>query len=165
MTAGKASRALTRYALLVALAMVLSWLESMVPLSLVVPGVKLGLANLVVIFALYRLGPRQAVVISLVRVLLVTLTFGNAFGFAYSLAGAALSLGVMIPLRRSGKFSLLGVSIAGGVCHNIGQILVAMAVLGTAELLWYLPALLAAGTAAGVCIGAAGALVTARGKL
>ena len=165
MTAGKASRALTRYALLVALAMVLSWLESMVPLSLVVPGVKLGLANLVVIFALYRLGPRQAAVISLVRVLLVTLTFGNAFGFAYSLAGAALSLGVMIPLRRSGKFSLLGVSIAGGVCHNIGQILVAMAVLGTAELLWYLPALLAAGTAAGVCIGAAGALVTARVKL
>lgn len=165
MTAGKASRALTRYALLVALAMVLSWLESMVPLSLVVPGVKLGLANLVVIFALYRLGPRQAVVISLVRVLLVTLTFGNAFGFAYSLAGASLSLGVMIPLRGSGKFSLLGVSIAGGVCHNIGQILVAMAVLGTAELLWYLPALLAAGTAAGVCIGAAGALVTARVKL
>ena len=165
MTTGKASRALTRYALLVALAMVLSWLESMVPLSLVVPGVKLGLANLVVIFALYRLGPRQAAVISLVRVLLVTLTFGNAFGFAYSLAGAALSLGVMIPLRRSGKFSLLGVSIAGGVCHNIGQILVAMAVLGTAELLWYLPALLAAGTAAGVCIGAAGALVTARVKL
>ena len=165
MTTGKASRALTRYALLVALAMVLSWLESMVPLSLAVPGVKLGLANLVVIFALYRLGPRQAAVISLVRVLLVTLTFGNAFGFAYSLAGAALSLGVMIPLRRSGKFSLLGVSIAGGVCHNIGQILVAMAVLGTAELLWYLPALLAAGTAAGVCIGAAGALVTARVKL
>ena len=165
MTAGKASRALTRYALLVALAMVLSWLESMVPLSLAVPGVKLGLANLVVIFALYRLGPRQAAVISLVRVLLVTLTFGNAFGFAYSLAGAALSLGVMIPLRRSGKFSLLGVSIAGGVCHNIGQILVAMAVLGTAELLWYLPALLAAGTAAGVCSGAAGALVTARVKL
>ena len=153
MTAGKASRALTRYALLVALAMVLSWLESMVPLSLVVPGAKLGLANLVVIFALYRLG------------LLVTLTFGNAFGFAYSLAGASLSLGVMIPLRGSGKFSLLGVSIAGGVCHNIGQILVAMAVLGTAELLWYLPALLAAGTAAGVCIGAAGALVTARVKL
>ena len=165
MTAGKASRALTRYALLVALAMVLSWLESMVPLSLVVPGVKLGLANLVVIFALYRLGPRQAAVISLVRVLLVTLTFGNAFGLAYSLAGAALSLAVMLLLKRSGKFSLLGVSIAGGVCHNIGQILVAMAVLGTAELIWYLPALLIAGTVAGVCIGAAGALVTARVKL
>ena len=165
MTAGKASRALTRYALLVALAMVLSWLESMVPLSLAVPGVKLGLANLVVIFTLYKLGLRQAAIISLVRVLLVTFTFGNAFSFAYSLAGAALSLLVMLLLRKTGKFSMLGVSIAGGVCHNIGQILVAMAVLRTAELMWYLPALLAAGIAAGVCIGAVGALVTDRIKL
>ena len=165
MKAGSASRALTRYALLVALAMVLSWLESLVPLSLAVPGVKLGLANLVVIFALYKLGPRQAAIISLVRVLLVTFTFGNAFSFAYSLAGAALSFVVMVLLRKTGKFSMLGVSIAGGVCHNIGQILVAMAVLRTAELMWYLPALLAAGIAAGVCIGAVGALVTERIKL
>ena len=165
MAAGKNSRELARFALLVALAMVLSWLESLVPLSLAVPGVKLGLANLVVIFALYKLGPRQAAVISLVRVLLVTFTFGNAFSFAYSLAGAVLSFVVMLLLKKTGKFSLLGVSIAGGVCHNIGQILVAMAVLGTAELVWYLPALLIAGTVAGICIGAAGALVTARIKL
>ena len=165
MKAGSASRALTWYALLVALAMVLSWLESLVPLSLAVPGVKLGLANLVVIFTLYKLGPRQAAIISLVRVLLVTFTFGNAFSFAYSLAGAALSLLVMLLLRKTGKFSMLGVSIAGGVCHNIGQILVAMAILRTAELMWYLPALLAAGIAAGVCIGAVGALVTDRIKL
>ena len=113
----------------------------------------------------YKLGPRQAAAVSLVRVLLVTFTFGNAFSFAYSLAGAALSFAVMVLLKRTGKFSLLGVSIAGGVCHNIGQILVAMAVLGTAELIWYLPALLVAGTVAGICIGAAGALVTARVKL
>ena len=126
---------------------------------------KLGLANLVVIFALYKLGPQQAAVISLVRVLLITFTFGNAFSFAYSLAGAVLSFVVMLLLKKTGKFSLLGVSIAGGVCHNIGQILVAMAVLGTAELIWYLPALLIAGTVAGICIGAAGALVTARVKL
>lgn len=165
MAAGKNSRELARFALLVALAMVLSWLESLVPLSLAVPGVKLGLANLVVIFALYKLGPQQAAVISLVRVLLITFTFGNAFSFAYSLAGAVLSFVVMLLLKKTGKFSLLGVSIAGGVCHNIGQILVAMAVLGTAELIWYLPALLIAGTVAGICIGAAGALVTARVKL
>lgn len=165
MTTGKASRELTRFALLIALAMVLSWLESLVPLSLAVPGVKLGLANLVVIFALYRLGPRQAAVISLVRVLLVTFTFGNAFSFAYSLAGAALSFVVMLLLQKTGKFSMLGVSIAGGVFHNIGQILVAMAVLGTAELMWYLPALLIAGVVAGVCIGAVGALITARIKM
>ena len=165
MTTGKASRELTRFALLIALAMVLSWLESLVPLSLAVPGVKLGLANLVVIFALYRLGPRQAAVISLVRVLLVPFTFGNAFSFAYSLAGAALSFVVMLLLQKTGKFSMLGVSIAGGVFHNIGQILVAMAVLGTAELMWYLPALLIAGIVAGVCIGAVGALITARIKM
>ena len=165
MTTGKASRELTRFALLIALAMVLSWLESLVPLSLAVPGVKLGLANLVVIFALYRLGPRQAAVISLVRVLLVTFTFGNAFSFAYSLAGAALSFVVMLLLQKTGKFSMLGVSIAWGVFHNIGQILVAMAVLGTAELMWYLPALLIAGIVAGVCIGAVGALITARIKM
>lgn len=112
MTAGKNSRELARFALLVALAMVLSWLESLVPLSLTVPGVKLGLANLVVIFALYKLGPRQAAVISLVRVLLITFTFGNAFSFAYSLTGAALSFVVMLLLKKTGKFSLLGVSIA-----------------------------------------------------
>ena len=165
MTTGKAGRELTRFALLIALAMVLSWLESLVPLSLAVPGVKLGLANLIVIFALYRLGPRQAAVISLVRVLLVTFTFGNAFSFAYSLAGAALSFVVMLLLQKTGKFSMLGVSIAGGVFHNIGQILVAMAVLGTAELMWYLPALLIAGIVAGVCIGAVGALITARIKM
>ena len=153
------------FGLLIALAFVFSYIESFIVIPVPVPGIKLGLANLVVIFALYNLGPRQAAVISLVRVLLVTFTFGNAFSFAYSLAGAALSLLVMLLLRKTGKFSLLGVSIAGGVCHNIGQILVAMAVLGTTDLIWYLPALLVAGTVAGVCIGAAGALITARVKL
>lgn len=159
------SKQVARYALLVALAMVLSWLESLVPLSAAVPGVKLGLTNLVVIFALYRMGARDAAAISLVRVLLVSFTFGNAYSFAYSLAGAALSLAVMCLLKRTGKFSILGVSIAGAVCHNIGQILVAMAVLGTAKIAWYLPALLVSGVAAGVCIGAAGALVTKRVRL
>ena len=119
-----------RYALLVALAMVLSWLESLVPVSAAVPGMKLGLTNLVVIFALYRLSERDAAAISLVRVVLVSLTFGNAYSFAYSLAGAVLSFAVMAVLKRTGRFSIVGVSVAGGVCHNIGQILVAVAVLG-----------------------------------
>ncbi len=158
MTSGR----MARCALLVALAMVLSWLESLVPVSAAVPGVKLGLANLVVIFSLYRMGLREAAAISLVRVILVSATFGNAYSFAYSLAGAALSLGVMALLKRTGKFSILGVSIAGGVCHNLGQILVAMAVLGRGEIIWYLPALLAAGTAAGVAVGALGGVLTRR---
>ena len=160
------SRRLARYALLTALAMALSWLESLVPLAGVVPpGVKLGLTNLVVIFALYRMSLRDAAVISLIRVVLVAFTFGNSYSFAYSLAGAALSLAVMALLKRSGKFSLLGISVAGAVSHNIAQVLVAMAVLETARLAWYLPVLLVSGIAAGVCVGAAGALIVKRIRL
>ena len=160
------SRRLARYALLTALAMALSWLESLVPLAgTVPPGVKLGLTNLVVIFALYRMGLRDAAVISLIRVVLVAFTFGNSYSFAYSLAGAALSLAVMALLKRSGKFSLLGVSVAGAVSHNIAQVLVAMAVMETSRLAWYLPVLLVSGIAAGVCVGAAGGLIVKRIRL
>jgi heptaprenyl diphosphate synthase len=158
------SKRVARYALLIALAMALSWLESLVPLSMAAPGMKLGLTNIVVVFALYRISLRDAAVLSLVRVLLVSMTFGNAYSFAYSLAGAVLSLTVMAVLKRTGKFSILGVSIAGGVGHNLGQIAVAMAVLGTARLAWYLPALLVSGTLAGAAVGAAGGLVAARVK-
>ena len=155
------TRRMARYALLTALAMVLSWLESLVPVSAAAPGVKLGLTNLVVIFALYRMGLRAAAAVSLARVGLVSMTFG----FAYSLAGAALSLAVMALLRRTGRFSILGVSVAGGVSHNIAQILVAVAALGTGRLAWYLPALLVSGVAAGVAIGAVGGVLTERIKI
>lgn len=158
------SKRVARYALLIALAMALSWLESLVPLSMAAPGMKLGLTNIVVVFALYRISLRDAAVLSLVRVLLVSMTFGNAYSFAYSLTGAVLSLAVMAALKRTGKFSILGVSIAGGVGHNLGQIAAAMAVLGTARLAWYLPALLVSGTLAGAAVGAAGGLVAARVK-
>lgn len=156
---------LARYALLTALAMVLSWLESLLVFPGLLPGMKVGLANIVVVFALYRLGLREAAVLSLARVLLVSFTFGNAYSFAYSLAGAALSLAVMAGLKKWDRFSLLGVSVAGGVCHNLGQLAVAMAVLGTARLGWYLPVLLASGTAAGAVTGIAGGLAAERVKL
>ena len=148
--------------LLVALAMVLSWVEQLVPLSVQVPGVKLGLANLAVIFALYRLGARAARSVSLLRVALVSITFGNAYSLWYSLAGAVLSLLVMGLLRKTGKFSLLGVSVAGAVSHNLGQIAVAAAVLGAASMAYYLPVLLVSGTAAGVCVGAVAAILVRR---
>ena len=151
-----------QYALMVALAMVLSWLESMVPLPGLMPGMKVGLANLAVVFALYRMSLRDAAGISLARVALVSLTFGNAYSFAYSLAGAVLSLGVMAGLKKLDRFSVVGVSIAGGACHNLGQLLVAMAVMETPRLGWYLPALLAGGTAAGAVIGAVGGLIVER---
>ncbi len=153
---------IARYALLVALAMVLSWLESLIVFPGLLPGMKVGLTNLVVVFALYRMSPRDAAAVSLARVALVSLTFGNAYSFAYSLAGAALSLAVMAGLKRTGRFSILGVSIAGGVCHNLGQLGVAMAVLGTARLGWYLPWLMAGGVAAGTAVGAAGGIVVDR---
>ena len=159
------TKKLARYALLTALAMVLSWLESMVPVSAAAPGMKLGLTNLVVIFALYRMGLREAAAISLVRVALVSMTFGNAYSFAYSLAGAVLSLAVMALLRHTARFSILGVSIAGGVCHNLAQVLVAMAVLGTGRIAWYLPPLLVSGALAGVAVGAVGGILTARIKM
>lgn len=159
------SQKIARYALLTALAMVLSWLENMVPVTTAVPGVKLGLTNLVVIFALYRMSLRDAAVISGIRVLLVSMTFGNAYSFAYSLAGATLSLTVMALLKKTGKLSMLGVSVAGGVCHNVGQILVAMAVLETTGLVYYLPVLMVSGVVAGVCIGVVGAVVTKRIKI
>ena len=108
---------------------------------------------------------RAAAAVSLARVGLVSMTFGNAYSFAYSLAGAALSLAVMALLRRTGRFSILGVSVAGGVSHNIAQILVAMAALGTGRLAWYLPALLVSGVAAGVAIGAVGGVLTERIKI
>lgn len=147
----KASK-VAQYGLLTALALVLSYLESLIP-PLWVPGVKLGLPNLAVVFALYRLGWKDACAISLVRVALVTLLFGNGAALAYSVAGAALSLSLMGLLKRTGKFSTVGVSVAGGVAHNAGQILVAMALLETARLAWYLPVLWVSGTIAGVLIG------------
>ncbi len=156
------SKRVARFALLTALALILSYLESLVPVSGAAPGMKLGLTNLVVVFALYRLGVREAGLLSLLRAVLASLLFGTAYSLAYSLAGAALSFLVMAALKRSEKFSLLGVSVAGGVCHNIAQVLVAMALLGTGKLLWYLPLLLFSGVIAGAAIGALGAVITKR---
>jgi len=147
----KASK-VAQYGLITALGLVLSYLESLVP-SLGVPGVKLGLPNIAIVFALYRLGWRDACIISLVRVFLVFLLFGNGAGLAYSVVGAALSLALMGLLKKTGKFSSVGVSVAGGVAHNAGQILVAMALLETSRLAWYLPVLWVSGTVAGVLIG------------
>ena len=154
----KASK-VARYGLLIALALALSWLESLLP-PLGVPGVKLGLPNLVIVFALYRLGARDVWCLSVVRVLLASVLFGSGVSLAYSAAGAVLSLAVMGLLKKTDKFSPVGVSVAGGVAHNAGQILVAMVLLETARLAWYLPVLWVSGIAAGVLIGiASGELV------
>ena len=147
-------------AMCVALAMVLSYVESLIP-SPGIPGVKLGLANIVVIFALYKLGWKEAVSISLLRVALVSLLFGHMASFLYSTAGAVLSLGGMIPLKRAEKLSCVAVSVLGGVLHNVGQILMAWALMGR-NVVYYLPVLILSGTVAGVAIGAVSALLVKR---
>lgn len=144
---------IAEYGLLIALAMVLSYVEVLIPFSFAVPGIKLGLANIVVVFALYRLGKTEAFVISILRVLLMTFMFGNAFALAYSLSGAVLSFLVMLLLLKTGRFSPVGVGIGGGVAHNIGQILCAMVLLETKQIIYYLPVLFISGTLAGVAIG------------
>lgn len=146
-----------------ALALILAYVEVLLPpLLSAVPGIKMGLPNIIIVFLLYRRGPLSAAAVSLARVCLVALLFGNAMSLAYSLAGAILSLAAMALLRRADLLSPVGVSVAGGVMHNVGQILMAMLVLGTAELGYYLIVLAVTGTVAGILIGLCGGLLVRR---
>ena len=142
--------------MLIALAFLLSYVETLIPISIGVPGVKLGLANLVTIVGLYLVNLQQLVFISLVRIVLAGLTFGNGFSMVYSLAGGAFSLFLMLLARKTGWFSQVGVSIAGGVGHNVGQLIIAALVVENSAVFYYLPFLLAAGSAAGAVIGLLG---------
>lgn len=157
----KKTKRLVLLAMLTAVAMILSYVESLLP-SIGIPGVKMGLANIAVIFALFRFGWKEAAALSLVRVVLVSLLFGSVGAMLYSLAGAVLSLAVMALLRRIDRFSTVGVSVAGGVAHNAGQILMAMLILQTKQLLGYLPVLAVSGIAGGVLTGLVAALLIRR---
>ena len=136
-----------------ALALIFSYIETLVPISFGIPGVKLGLANLIIVIALYKIPLREVYVLSIVRVLLSGVLFGNYFSIAYSLAGGLLSLTVMALLKKAGGFSVIGISIAGCVCHNIGQLVVAMIVVETFAMSYYMPVLLVAGLITGFLIG------------
>lgn len=149
-------------ALAVALAMILSFVESQIPPLTAIPGVKIGLANIVVIFVLYKLGWKQAVIISLLRVFLVSVLFGNFAALFYSLAGAVLSLLGMILLKKTSRFSQTAVSIAGGVLHNIGQIIMACILLETNVIAYYLPFLIISGIVSGTAVGLVSALLVKR---
>lgn len=157
----KKTKRLVLLAMLTAVAMILSYVESLLP-SVGIPGVKMGLANIAVIFALFRFGWKEAAALSLVRIVLVSLLFGSVGAMLYSLAGAVLSLAVMALLRRIDRFSTVGISVAGGVAHNAGQILMAMLILQTKQLLGYLPVLAVSGIAGGVLTGLAAALLIRR---
>ena len=147
--------------MLTACAMILSYVESLLP-SVGIPGVKMGLANIAVIFVLFRFGWKEAAGVSLVRVVLVSLLFGSVGALLYSLAGAVLSLAVMALLRRIDRFTTVGVSVAGGIAHNAGQVLMAMLILETKQLIAYLPVLAIAGISGGILTGLTAALLIRR---
>lgn len=149
----KSSEKLTMSALLAALALIFSYIEVLIPFNPGIPGIKLGIANLVIIIALYYLGPRFALTVNVVRILIAGLLFNGLFGALYSLAGALLSLIVMFILKKTGIFSITGVSMAGGVAHNLGQLLVAAFLVSNIRIFVYFPVLLFSGTICGTAIG------------
>ena len=156
------AKKITTLAMTICLAMILSFVESQIPAFVAIPGVKIGLANIAVVFALYKLGSGEAVLVSVIRVLLVSLLFGTGASFLYSVAGAVLSLTWMLLLKRIKVFSSVAVSVAGGVLHNVGQIAMACLLLETDVIKYYLPFLILSGTLAGVVIGLLAAALVKR---
>lgn len=150
------------FALCIALAFTLSYLESLISIPFGVPGIKLGLANSVVLMALYLLGKKEAFAISMIRILLSGLLFGGAFSLLYSFTGGILSYFVMLLAIKSKKLSTVGVSVLGAAVHNTGQIIVAGAVMQTVRIVYYLPVLLVSGAVTGVAVGILSGVVVAR---
>lgn len=148
---------------LCAVAMVMSYLETFIPTPH--PAIKIGLPNVIIIFILYKIGIKEAVAVSLIRVLLVSIIFGSlGSSLPYSLAGAALSLAVMILLKQFKVFSTISVSIVGGIMHNVGQIIVSCIIMGTSEIAYLLPALAITAIISGSLVGIAGHLLIKKVK-
>ena len=156
---------ITTFALTISVAMLLSYIESRVPAFVAIPGIKVGLANIAVIFTLYKFGARAAVTVSIIRVILVATLFGTPVSFIYSVSGATLSLILMILLRKLTPLTEVAVSVTGGVAHTIGQIAAASFMLSTNVVLYYLTFLLGSGTIAGIVVGVASAILVKRIKI
>ena len=141
------------------LALIFSYVEAMIPFNAGIPGVKLGIANIVTVIALYKLSIKHAAIVSFIRIMVAGFLFSGLFGAIYSLAGATVSLIGMIFLKKTGKFSIAGVSMAGGVLHNLGQLLVASFLIKDLRIFFYFPILLFSGLASGIAIGIAATLI------
>lgn len=150
---------LTTLSISVALGLILSFVESQIPAFVAVPGVKIGLSNIVTVFLLYKFGWREAGAVSLVRVFLSSLLFGSAVSLIYSFSGFLFSFVIMLIMKKTAVFSELGVSVCGGIFHNVAQILMAMLIMENEKISLYLPALLISGTVAGAVVGIAAALL------
>lgn len=141
------------------LALIFSYVEAIIPFNAGIPGVKLGIANIVTVIALYKLSIKHAAIVSFIRIMVAGFLFSGLFGAIYSLAGATVSLIGMIFLKKTGKFSIAGVSMAGGVLHNLGQLLVASFLIKDLRIFFYFPILLFSGLASGIAIGILATLV------
>lgn len=156
------TRLLAIGAMFACLALIFSYVEAMIPWSVGIPGVKLGIANLVVIIALYEMGPKYALTINGIRILVAGLLFNGVFGAVYSLAGGILSFLIMWGLKKTNLFSMVGVSMAGGVAHNMGQLLIASAIVSNLKMFLYFPVLMFSGLASGIMIGIVAHVIDSR---
>lgn len=147
-----------------ALALIVSYIEAILPFSVGIPGVKLGLANIVVVVALYRLGIKYAFTINIIRIFLAGFLFSGVFGILYSLAGGLLSFVVMIAVKQCRVFSIVGVSLAGGVAHNLGQLLTAAFLVENLKVFVYFPVLVFSGLIFGILIGIVAGMILMRIK-
>lgn len=161
-SADQRTRRLALSALFAALAMIFSYVEALIPMPVPVPGIKLGIANLVIIMAIYKLGFRYALSINCLRIVISGLLFSGVFGMIYSFAGGILSITVMYLLYRTKLFSMVGVSMAGGVMHNLGQLFTACLIMSSTSLMSYFPVLLFSGLFSGIFIGILAHLIYSR---
>ena len=159
------TKKITTLALTVSLALIFSFIESRIPAFVAIPGIKVGLANIAVIFTLYKLGAKEAIGVSILRVFLVSFLFGTPISLIYSITGATLSLTVMILLKKLTPLSEVTISVSGAIMHNVGQILAASFMLATNVIVYYLPFLILSGTIAGIAVGSVSALLIKKVKL
>ena len=155
-------KSLPGLAIFLTFALICSYIESLIPIPFGVPGMKLGLTNVVIVLMLYLFTPAEAFAVSMLRVVLIGFMFGNLYSLAYSFVGALLSFICMYLLKRFGKFKMITISVAGGFTHNLGQLLVAMLFFETTYLIYYLPVLLIAGVVTGAIIGVVAQAIYAR---
>lgn len=159
------TKKLTALALTISFAMVLSYIESRIPAFVAIPGIKIGLANIAVIFTLYKFGAKEAITVSIIRTLLVSLLFGSPISLIYSVVGAIFSLTSMMLIKKLTRLTEISVSVLGGVMHNVGQIATASFMLSTNVVIYYLPFLMLSGTVAGIAVGIISGILIKRIKL
>lgn len=151
---------ITILGMMVAVAMIFSYIETFIPINLAIPGIKLGLANIVTMIVLVEMGFKDAVIVSLIRVCLSSLLFGNISVMIYSLAGAAFSIIIMKLIETTKIFGVTGISICGGVAHNMGQLILAAVIMENQTIMGYAPVLLISGTVAGIIIGLIASIIS-----